>query len=349
MKYLSSFFAAASIICLNSCVSTEIVEPETSSDRIILNLSAMDEVGTRASANHEGFKLRYTAILYRGSSANYIEESTRKREEIVEGENELNEIIFDVEPNHTYTIFVYADYIPASSTKTGKEYADHFYDTHTYKDNVVMLTTPHPNGDYSKVANDFFNNDNYDFFSSIVTIEKGEPKEERELTLKRSVAKVRVVDISDYDQTYDLSVPRFSHYANFSRTGENKSGAFNHTQHSSKISLEVGKSQQPDSNSEKELFFYYTFADEANNAATKTTLTFNLDGVQSYAKEFSVSDIPVRQNYITTIKGKFLPSSDELNPGDDTGGSDDDLIGPIYLYLSANDGDWENQTKNWSN
>lgn len=353
---LATLFSCASLLTagLTSCVSTETLEPSSQTndmERIVLNLTADHEENTRAEVNHEGYKLRYSAILYNTSFNNLAQATRKERQEILEGdkssEGEENQIIFHA-PKGTYTIIVYADYIPESYDKIEGEYGDYFYDTHTDRDRVKILRTP-GNNTTEDVSNDFFNNDNYDFFCTVIgDIVKGEEKVTKSTTLNRSVAKVRVVDTSDFSGVYSLEINNLSSnvfyrlstsaaYEGFGKPDKNN------------YEWKTERNQQLDDNGEKELFFYYSTAIKNANKDSDNTMNLkvkctkeNGEKGENYEKIFDNLTIPVQKNYITTIKGKFLPSS-QPEPEPEIPEGDYIVVNIESITNSA----WENTTQDW--
>lgn len=296
---------------LSSCVSTEPVDPSSGSDDkvpLVLNLKMDEAASTRAEANHSGFKLRYIAKMFEGSFANL--NSVKERKEMIAA-GDANQMVFYVDPNQTYSFIVYADYIPSDTQKNSdNEYGDYYYDTHTNKDMVTMLTSP--KGNFSDVTVDFFNNDNYDFFAGAVQIEKRDETIIRDVVLKRRVAKVRFVDNSTNSGVYTISVSSFRHIRNFT-IDDGSTNAMTPTQHDQQ--LVVSPNKFVSNSGDKEVLFFYTFAHEyADNSLT--ALTMNVSSDNGVSQKIEANNIPLQMNYITTVKGKLLPdSSGSNNPG----------------------------------
>lgn len=323
---------------LGSCVSTDVVEtPDTKeSNQIVLNLSSLTE-GTRADANH---KLRYTAKLYEGT-LNYLEDKTLIRKEIIEGdqseEGATNQIIFDVPAGETYTIIVFADYIPADSKPgTNGLYSDYYYDTTSRKETFEMRTTPGSTS--TSVSQTFFNNDNYDCFIEAVTVKKTEAKVVENMTLKRAVAKVRLIDTSTRSGSFNVSVTNLSYLNLFDR---NNNAAFGPKPLTPNVKFNKELTGAP----EQEVMYYYTFA--SKNEYEKLNLNVTIEDSDSEKSNLEIKDIKIEQNYITTIKGKLLPDEKSTVPDTPVTPDPDNQNGPIYLNLSVSNDPWQNQSQAW--
>lgn len=351
-KRFSFYFASIFTIGFTSCVSTDTIEPNSHQDEpesIVLNISSPSGDYTRAEVDHSGYKLRYSAILYTGKHNN-LPETIADRQEIIEGDISAdgteNQIIFKA-PAGDYTIFVYADYIPESYEKDGKEYKDYFYDTHSDKSTRVrMLRTP-GNTNTNELSEDFFNNDNYDFFSGIIIGEKKDGiREDKTLKLTRSVAKVRVIDTSGYNESFDFSVSNFKSYVYFSRLLNSTTAL--QPDDASGYSFSFKNTPSLGNNNERELLFYYSPAMDVESSDIKNTFYLNFEGIdpekyKNFSSQKVVGEAKIRNNYITTVKGKLLPiplsdNTEGMNPEGDN----------IYLTIfSGEETQWTEQNHNW--
>ena len=330
---LFSFSLFASSI-LASCVSTEILEPESPQDtskQIVLTLTTPEEASTRAD---NGYKLRYTARIFKGSSANAWAKTPVDRQEIIDGEEyegkEKNQIIFKVEPNDNYGIMVFADYVPVDyQPDNDGYYKDYFYNTKEKR--IIMRTTP--GSDEEVVSPEFFNNHNYDAFFAIQTIYKDIEEVVLNMSLKRATAQIVFRETSDATGDCSIIVNKLGVRRLFDQD-------INQTfdPPSSESSKNRGNINLPQTASvdeeNKDLFFFYSLAHTANTTQHVST-EFKAFNDNHITDAYSVKEIPVKANYKTIVKGAFHPNA-YFKPEEDT------KAGDIILNLSA-DYDWEQQ------
>ena len=148
---------------------------------------------------------------------------------------------------------IFADYIDAGATPNSNgQYPDRFYDTSTKNEFITMQSFRSRDGKKTFKYN-CINNDNYQCYATRLKIKKEETAYENSLTLKRAVAKVRVVskdgDINGIDKIR-LTAFSFMDEYNFK---QKLSGT--HVDIESKNILEF----EPSAKSSRELFFFYTF------------------------------------------------------------------------------------------
>lgn len=311
MPYIRLAAAATaifSLLALSSCISTETIEspaPDTSAQEIVIKLEKPDASDTRADSD---FRLRYTARIFSGGSLGGWQFITRK--DILEGDESGNQIVFSVPANQTYTIMVFADYIPADFTPNADGiYPDYFYNTSASLNSRLRTT---PGSDSGEVSASFFNNDYYDAFFAIEKINKGESEYILDMTLTRATAKVIFRDNSGNEGRASVSVnkvgPRkqidFLFEPVTSDPASDASSGFDD------LKLE----STPEINdSEKDVFFFYTLADSFNNSQ-KVFIEFSVDNGDVAGQTFSVSDIPVKANFQTIVSGSFLPAVSDDDP-----------------------------------
>lgn len=349
ITFLSLIFTLG-LFSLSSCISTDTIEPEITKEgdkKIVLNLKAPAEVYTRADENN--YSLRYVAKLYIGSSSSNVttEQDSQRQEIIDEGfeKGSNKQMVFYVPQGFKYTIFVFADYIPKNSKADENGfYEDYFYDTQYNKKAVRMLPSPGDktsikNSDIITLSPSFFNNDNYDCFGGAVSTEK--EKTEAEITLDlelyRLVSKVRFVDISKLSGEHSLSLLQFNYFSEFIiETDPEDAWGGSNIKYNKSLTL-------PDKNfngsDEQEILFYYTFSSEGSN--NSIGINFNISDQLGSSREIKLSEIPVKRNHITTIKGNLLPNLESDDPGDENG------EGPIILNVSKSSEDWKNQESTW--
>ena len=350
-KNLSSLIPVfLACVALPSCMSTETIEEVTSNEGelspIFLNLNAPKIDGTRADDSH---LLRYTAKLFKGSPSN-LDVSSMERKELIEGNtNELgneNQIIFYLDPNTRYTIFVFADYVP--SEKGLAVNTDHYFDTSVSNSYYDMYTKAGSGKITSDLGEDFFNNEHYDCFCGVVTDQKSEGKNVHDLTLKRVMGKVRFVDTSGISGNFTISSSRLQHYTRLT-VSQSTSGALNLTSHSpSSLTIADNVNLSPDKDGNTELFYYYTFANPGENQMLDNSINFKItDNRNGETMEFKVTEIKVRQNYVTTVRGHFLPSAPlEEEPQPEPGPDKDGNV--IILNLSTDSDQWGQNVKDWT-
>lgn len=325
-----------SIFCLwlTSCVSREIIdgpEPtEASNDEIVLHLSAPESAKTRS--DHNGYKLRYVVKLFSNNVGSGLKFEQRK--DIIEGETTKNEITFVAKPG-PYKVMVFADYIPEETKKNGEIYEDCFYDTSSeVYDNITLKGTDE---EHTKIDEKFFNNDNLDCFSDVkeVTKKEGEQAKVETYNIPRAVSKVRFIDDTP-DKSLDnvkINIYQIAYCSEFAmQTGTAAPSSDRKlTKQETFVSLEIIPRQEDD----KELFCFYTFGPSSQeNIDNKIKFDVILDENKS-PFEYGESYIPIRKNYITTIKGKFIPSKEDSGepiPEPDTDDPNDDLI---HVWVST--------------
>lgn len=348
MKDLRLYLLAAPIIggmlSLSSCVNTETVEPEiTGNDtrHIVLNLSAPEDVSTRASSD---YKLRYVAKLFNGSKSSLNSTLPHVRQELIEGEQGLagveNQMVFEVPANNNYVVFVFADYIPQNSQRSEEGfYNDYYFDTKNYNTGVSMLATP-GNSKTDNVALEFFNNDNYECFAASEEVGyKTEDRVDLNLKLKRIVAKVRFVDTSKIEGDYDIDLASTTYIREYDMIKEH-----GYTPITKTTKFSIASPMTFTTADEQELLYFYTFA---SNASDQTpALAFFLtdkSGSEPNTYKVEATKIPVESNKITTVKGKFVEG---LFPSSEP--DYDPTKGYIYLNLSLDGTDWVSQDSEWS-
>lgn len=355
MKSGSAFLLSASfafISLFSSCVSTDVWEPQPSGDsenRVVLNLSAPDEIKTRAD---NGFKLRYVAKLYSGTDreSNNV---TVQRQELVEGEKGEggieNQMLFYVPVGSPYVIYVFADYIPSDYQKNPASgcYKDYFYDTTIAKNTVKMLSTPDQKGT-NNLSTSFFNNDNYDCFGGVAALEedKTEKEETFNLELHRLVAKVRLEDNSQFSGNFDAEISNFTYLSQYTLKKEvsDESGWAPQT---APNTIKIFNNKEIPASDSKEIFFFYTFASPSTVADEKPKFEVNIKdhSETTLANLISTGYITVKRNHITTIKGKLLPGIMADEPGLD---QEETRDGPIILNLSVTENPWNFDEASWS-
>lgn len=187
LKHLSFLLSILPAIFAGSCTSTDVIEPEppeAKSDIITLNLSAPEAFSFPATrAAHEGHQLRYVAQLYHKNELNQTVRLARK--ELLASAGNLISFVAS-EGTGEYTVTLFADYIDEGATPDNNGcYPDKYYNTQKDDRSVEMLFP---------VVNDKtiypVNNDNYDCFALQHTINKTAEAYDKELTLKRRVAKI---------------------------------------------------------------------------------------------------------------------------------------------------------------
>lgn len=361
---LPLILAVSSIMC--SCVATETLEPlKEKGEQIVINLSVPENDATRASADH---KLRYTAKLFYGSKGN-VDENTMQKKELIEGTKEKNQIIFDVPEGETYTIVVFADYIPTENIGADGTNKDCYYNTSISNTNVEMLTTP-GNAASMAVSPEFFNNDNYDCFFACVQVEKTKLKVVCDLELQRAVAKVRFLDSTSAAGNFNIAVTKLGYLKTLELMNDQSLRDPNYTSFKSFAEVDPGAKSFSDGSAEKEVLFYYTFADPQSSSPQYSYIKFTVTDNEAHSYVFDPGDgkIEIKRNFITTVRSNFLgtkssgtggddnPSgpgntTDPTDPTDpsgpgDSSGSGDDEYGPIYLNLSISSESWDSFDKN---
>ena len=334
---------------LTSCVSTDTLESQKEKQEaecIVLNLSAPAEGATRADDSHV---LRYTAKLFTGSPSN-LDKSSMQRQELIEGRKSVygneNQIVFYLDPNTRYSIYVFADYIPKDKVADSGETPDYYYDTHIEDSYFRILTNPGVNN--TEVSSEFFNNEHYDCFFGLVTDLKNDGKNEHNIILKRAVAKVRFIDNSNESGAYSVSGLKLKHSTQLG-VSTGMAAAYGPSEIDMKgLSITDNSSYNPDNQGETELFYYYTFASQGVSSDTYNNLDFRLSDTNGSHIDFKVSDIQVRQNYVTTVRGKFLPSASDDGNGEDDDPSVSDDSRAIILNLSLDPTGWSQHSKDWS-
>lgn len=350
-RFIERGFSAGLLISLISCVSTEIVDPEPvicppgESEAIVLNLSAPEAMKTRADNDHV---LRYSARLFEGSPSNMKYESMQ-RQEILEGNKseygQENQLVFYLAPGTQYTIYVFADYIPKNLIKESEEIPDYYYNTRVQGQYYEMYTNPGVGN--SEIGDSFFNNDNYDCFYGYVNSTQKQPTQNtHSITLDRMVSKVRFVNTSNSNGVYSITGQKLTQYhlltANSSVSADKeKDFELNNKE------IVKDKTYTSDNNGETELFYYYTFANVSGFDFLKNNIKFTITG-EDYNQAFDISDINVRQNFITTVKGRFLPIPEgEEPPVEDNPGVEHTVENSIVVNAGINNADWGQIAESW--
>ncbi|MCH5224258.1 MAG: hypothetical protein J1E82_09475 [Muribaculaceae bacterium] len=324
-----------SSVGFSACVSTDIEQPgqpiKEYGDQLVINLQTPKHPATRADNTH---KLRYTAKVYHLLNGTDIDLSSVQRKEIIDNGNsqENNVIVFKVDPDEKYRVFIFADYIPVESNLNDRgEYTDYYYNTHINSDYIAMNVTP-GNTSSSKIDRAFFNNDYYDCFSYSDTVHKTILKKELNCTLQRATAKIRVIETSENKNNFaNLTFQAVPFVSQFNLTTGECMLSQSSTQGLSSIQLnEFGNDD------ENELFYFYTLAGGKNSDTKhlerlKFTVT-NLQG-KTTETEIEAQKIPIQKNFITTIKGNFV-AEEVQEPVLD--------LGDLILYMDVNN-DWEGE------
>lgn len=322
---ISAVLAGAALI---GCTSTDVVEPPAgeanAGKEISLSISAPEANGaTRADTDH---KLRYTAKLFQGD---YIKDSFKflERKEAIATDGESATIVFSV-PEGTYSVILFADYIPSnSSPKDNGLYEDRYYDTSAENESVTMKAFTTNNGSTALDYN-CINNDNYDAFAAYQVINKTEGKYETSIELSRIVSKVRVVSATDVPENTKVSSISFSDFSYIPEYSIASGHAVGHAE-SGKMNLWNNSLSGMSKPAENELFYFYSFADGTKDNFLED-IRFNVEFTDNSTRETFVpkGTIQVRRNYITILKGAFL-----AEPAPE--------LGDIILNLSS-DQNWEN-------
>ena len=341
-----SLFSSLALLSLNSCVSTEVVEPETPDvpneevKPLVLNLTVPEDVKTRAV--HEGYKLRYIAKLYEGLPTSLVYPIVERKELLAgeEGDGGVkNQIVFYPKEGVYYTIYLFADYIPDPGLGVKGPYNDYFYDTkyNNTSDAVRMLSTP-ASKNSTKVSADFFNNENYDCFGGMIVMDhkKTEVEDKFDITLERLVSKVRLVDQSGLGGDYIINVTYLDYLSQYilsENYGLPGSYLINYANSSGiDINLKDLKEDQ-----EKEIFYFYTFEGHSSSGMPKFQLTITDSNTKAYVTSVKTEGIDTKRNYITTLKGNVLPGPKVDLPDQD---EVETRKGGIVLNLS--------QSENWN-
>ena len=318
------------VFSFSSCISTETIEPqnpkdETSSDEIVLNLSAPKESKTRADQDHH---LRFVAKLFPLKFDGAFEYDKMQRAEILGDKETDNKITFKVESGKNYKIVVFADYIP-DANKQNDRYKDYYYDTSSTDSSIAMNTTPGTPGTQFSTA--FFNNDNYDCFGGVTgKITKEDQQIEINLTLERVVAKLQWVDTSQDPGTLKTFKFDALQYFKGMELTELMGNDFK-TSNPTINAEDLVKSDEC-------LVFFYTFAQKtirSLNIGFTTTISENRD---PNTVTVEPNYINIQKNYKTIVKGNFLAQksgavSDNTPSGDATTKDSDEII----LHLSFDD------------
>lgn len=329
-----SIFVTMTLLALSSCVNSELIEPEIigeqENNQLVINISAPVETKTRA---HDGYYLRYVAKLFPLYNGSSLDSKNMRRKEILEDGFEENKIVFDsVDPNVKYRIMVFADYIPSNTLNSKNGYNDYHYNTSSSNETVYMITNPESPSS-NTLSPEFFNNDNYDCFSMSDTIHKTSKRREVNYVLKRAVAKVKWIDTSSAPGSLDyVSFSAFRIFNSFNQTTSTRLSSLtlpNFTIHS----YELPK------NDAEAVFYFYTFA-SPNSEKINVGFSTKADEIET-PWVIKQTEIPVRQNYITNVKGVLLPQS---TTGDDPGNGDTVTSEDDMLILNVStDQDWEKE------
>jgi len=297
-------------LLLSGCIVSETVEPsepQIEDNTIILNVSTPEAAIEKTRAIDPGLQLRYVAKLFKGDADGG--EFVDRKEILADGT-----IIFNA-PIGEYTVDIFADYIDAGATPNSNgQYPDRFYDTSTKNEFITMQSFRSRDGKKTFKYN-CINNDNYQCYATRLKIKKEETAYENSLTLKRAVAKVRVVskdgDINGIDKIR-LTAFSFMDEYNFK---QKLSGT--HVDIESKNILEF----EPSAKSSRELFFFYTFGSLQSSGSGPGTISFGIVPLENY--EYKSVTIPggtyyPDANHVYTLKGSFLnPTTQPPQPSNE--------------------------------
>lgn len=321
-----SFLTVAPFI--SGCVSSEILDTPASADQdsdlIIFSVSAPEAIKTRAE--HRGYKLRYTAKLFHSSNKSGTDLKFMDKKEILDGAENNNEIIFKSNPDYKhYQILVFADYIPESAALNEEgSYGEYFYKLSNQDENIELIIP---------ISENFINNDNYDCFSHKEYVYKEDTeKVEKSFTLNRAVARVRFVDTSSInlnstENPTTVKISRIAYTECYQQLADSRGNFRNQP-------VNVTLSEFPNAE-ERELFYFYLFAGSQANISSDISFEVTTEGIEpTVSVKAESGTVPVRKNYITTVKGAFLPIPPTPN--------EPEQDGDIYIYPSANQS-WEQQ------
>lgn len=328
IPHISLLLSATSLLA--SCVSTDTLEPsvsEADSNYIVLSVSSPPDVSTRAGT---GYKLRYTAKIFTGASSSNWGSTPIDRQEIIEGESSDNKIVFKVDPDNSYTVMVFADYIPSDfKADESGHYPDYFYNTTNSKRSTVRTT---PGSDEEKVSAEFFNNDNYDCFYVQESVVKKEKEVNLDLTLKRVTSQVIFREKSENKGIGNVSVSKLGYRKHFDWGTMNTFDPIAPNTDLGTISLPKDIIIDED----KDLFYFYSLAETGEGKRyVSVEFTVNREGCDS--KTFTIKEIPVRSNHRTIVKGEYLPVPEVA--GEDPIDNSGDIILNLTTDLS-----WEEES-----
>lgn len=337
---------------LSSCVMSDTVEPVSESgskQTVVLDLTAPEALTTRADNDHV---LRFTAKLFEGTG-NSVDNKTMQRKELIQGEEGeagvVDQIIFELAAGKSYTVQVFADYVPKANKGLADDggYKDEYYNTRSQDRYYTMLATPQ-NTNSRDLSLKFFNNDNYDCFSYGEKGVKGETANIHKMVLTRSVAKVRVVDSTNTPGEFGVKISSFKHVYQLVQ-GDEKTASVPVSFTANNLELYNSKSLAPDEKGETELFYYYTFGTPNDPTGIKNDFTFTLTGPTGKTETYEARNVPVQPNYITKVKGDFFSNvtdTEPEGPGEDPGV--DPTAGNIILNISLSNEDWNAESKEWN-
>ena len=324
------------LLILSSCVSTETVEPGKTkeSETVVINLKAEGNAASRAG---QDYKLRYIAKIFEGQKLNSLGSNPVDRKEIIDGESDVNQIVFKVTPDKYYSILVFADYIPADSQPDEGLYKDYFYDTHTNAKTVTMRTTPGSNSNVVSAA--FFNNDNYDCFFNYETILKNREEYTINMTLERITAQVKFQEKSEIEGETSIKVNKLGirpiYAMDLSQSSPMAASEAN------KLFSDVNLADVAEiTETNKDLFYFYTLADR-QNSSQYVSIQFKVTQNGEDSENISIIEIPVKSNFRTLVKGEYLKDFSEPDLPDDDDPSTKE--GDILLNLTTNT-TWEQES-----
>lgn len=330
-KFFNCFAGGALLLwsgLLSGCSDTEVIRnlsiEEKESDLLVFNVCAPESFCTRASSDHV---LRFTAKLFEGKYRNntggvkYL--ATKQATATADGKST---IVFQV-PEGEYQILLFADYIPINSEPDENGiYPDAYYNTTSKTESIEMIAFTRRDDPFD---NTNINNENYDcFYAETELIKKTADKYEKDFTLKRAVAKVRVISntTNTTSDIQSISFSKFSYGSNFSIDGQ--SVLYNNFPDylSSRTYTEMTDPSQ------NEIFYFYSLApiSESNNKLTQITFTVNFKDGTKRTIDIPSGIVTIKQNYITTIRGNFLADPEPE-------------LGDIILHLDS-DENWDGNT-----
>lgn len=309
-----SAICAFTALLAASCSSTEVVDapdPSPKGKLITIDLSGPATTSTRADASH---LLRYTAKLFSGSfENNNVKKEFMEMRQAIASDDKAT-ITFSVEEG-TYSILLFADYIPAQSAQANEAglYEDCYYDT-SNKNEVI------------KVKKFEINNDHLDCFSGYLVVDKTAQEVREEITLSRMVSKIRFVSLTDQAEDFSsIKISRLCYFKQIDQiAGKNSASQYAEPTYSTTYA-----SLAPVDENSHELFFFYTPAN-TDSQTTLKEISFSINnGSESRDITIPSGELTAKRNTITTVQGAFLSP---VPP----------VLGDIILDLSIPDPDgWE--------
>ncbi|MBR2429095.1 MAG: hypothetical protein IKB15_03845 [Alistipes sp.] len=249
----------------------------------------------------DDYTLRYILEIY--------DQNDNRSQEILYAHTDAKNATFKPHliPGRKYTFVVWVDIVPASSVPATGKAADVHYNTSDLRNVTIIEDTWLPMDETRDAFTGKFTVDNLETIGTI-TVNCTRPFGKLRVITKDMVAVSNLGVTPEYAKVEYTNVPKYSFNA-FNGTYTKADGTFAKTHAMFNIADYASNDDDP---SEMALYTDYFFAPEEQVALNTFTMTvYDTDEEESKitATTFT-SEIPVKRNTLTTVKGNFLTLQD---------------------------------------